>query len=83
MLTSFFALQQSIDKLSKSMAELKANKLSKDNPDKKRAIAAIVGFILALLFFMIELYLLFYVLKYVFMSSPPGPGRRCQTLRRG
>ena len=71
MLTSFFALQNSIEKLASALKELKD---AKGTSDKKQLYSAIIGFVLALLFFMIELYLLFFLLKYVYKSSS-GTGR--------
>ncbi len=74
MLTSSFALQKSIEKLTVAIKELKDAKDFKKT-DKKRMWTIIIGFVLALLFFVVELYLLFYTLKYVFVSTPAGPGR--------
>jgi hypothetical protein len=74
MLTSSFALQKSIEKLTVAIKELKDAKDFKKT-DKKRMWTIIIGFVLALLFFVVELYLLFYTLKYVFISTPAGPGR--------
>lgn len=74
MLTSSFALQKSIEKLTVDIKELKdVNKYKETN--KKRMWSVIIGFSLSLLLFMVELYLLFYTLKYVFVSTPAGPGR--------
>lgn len=74
MLTSSFALQKSIEKLTISIRELKETK-QRDMHDKKKMWTALISFGLALLFFMVELYLLFYTLKYVFASTPAGPAR--------
>ena len=79
MLTSSFALQSSINKLTVAIKDLKDAKETADI-DKRTLWTAIIGFVLALLFFVIELYLLFYVLKYVFASSPPGPGRNVRVV---
>jgi hypothetical protein len=76
MLTSFFALQHSIEKLSDALKELKD---VKGTHDKKRMYTTVIGFILALLFFMVELYLLFYLLKYVYKTSS-GTGRNVRVI---
>jgi hypothetical protein len=73
MLTSSFALQKSIEKLTVAIKDLKDAKEKKT--DKKRMWTVIIGFVLSLLFFVVELYLLFYTLKYVFVSTPAGPAR--------
>lgn len=76
MLTSFFALQHSIEKLAGALKELKS---AKGTSDKKQMYSAVIGFILALVFFMIELYLLFFLLKYVYKSST-GTGRNVRVI---
>ena len=78
MLTSSFALQKSIEKLTISIKDLKQLKNASDN--KKQLYTTIIGFILAALFFIVELYLLFYTLKYVFVSTPAGPGRNVKVV---
>lgn len=79
MLTSFFALQTSIEKLSESIKQLKTAKES-GVKDQRRMLMYAVGFTLALLVFVVELYLLFYTLKYVFKSTPAGPGRNVKVV---
>lgn len=76
MLTSYFALQHSIEKLSDALKKVKQVKESKD---QKVLISAGIGFVLALLFFVIELYLLFYLLKYVYKTSS-GVGRNVRVI---
>lgn len=75
MLTSSFALQARIKDLQVEIAKLKQARKSQVKINSKPMWQAIVGFTLALLFFMVELYLLFYTLKYVFVSTPAGPAR--------
>jgi hypothetical protein len=71
MLTSFFSLHQSISKLSRSIKELQRHK---GDQDKQKLYVAVGWFAIAVLVFMLELYLLFYLLKYVYKSSS-GNGR--------
>lgn len=75
MLGSTFALQARIGNLQAEIAKLKQARKSQVKLNSKPMWQAIVGFTLALLFFMVELYLLFYTLKYVFVSTPAGPAR--------
>lgn len=75
MLTSSFALQARIGNLQVEIAKLKQARKSGAKTSPRAMWQAILGFILALLFFMVELYLLFYTLKYVFVSTPAGPAR--------
>lgn len=79
MLTSSFALQKSIEKLTVSIKDLKSAKQG-GYVNKKQTYTTIIGFVLALLFFVVELYLLFYTLKYVFVSTPAGPGRNVKVV---
>ena len=75
MLSSSFALQGRIGNLQVEIGKLKQARKSGVKLNSKPMWQAIVGFTLALLFFMVELYLLFYTLKYVFVSTPAGPAR--------
>lgn len=79
MLTSFFALQHSIEQLSTAIKDIKTAKsrpLSGSTPPAKKTdtYRAGIKLAIAILFFMVELYLLFYLLKYAYVSSD-GPGR--------
>lgn len=85
MLTSFFALQNSVEQLSNAIREIKTYKASGQStsikmmgatpaPAKMTMFKSIAKLVIAILFFMVELFLLFYLLKYVYVSST-GAGR--------
>lgn len=76
MLTSFFALHHSINKLSTTMKDLKK---VKGTVDKRKMYVAIGWFSIAVIVFILELYLLFYMLKYVYNSST-GNGRNVRII---
>lgn len=84
MLTSSFALYSSIEALSKEAASYQRMLTITGTPppatQKWSKYAATARLILALVFFLIELWLLYFMLKYVFATTTTGPGRNLRVI---
>lgn len=81
MLTSCFALHHAIETLSKE-AYLYQNMLYATGTPvaTTKKYTATVKLALAVIFFLIELWTLYYMLKYVFATTDPGPGRNLRVI---
>jgi hypothetical protein len=86
MLTSSFALYTSIENLSReadNLAQFLRQKTPHTATPAKYTVnkyTATVRLVLSVIFFLVELYTLFFMLKYIFASTPAGPGRNVKVI---
>lgn len=83
MLTSSFALYSSIEALSREATSYKRMLAITGTPVTSTSTSkytATIRLVLCLIFFLIELWLLYYMLRYVFVTTTPGPGRNLRVI---